>query len=134
MGSPNVRVELAGDWNNPIQVYPIHVAIDAPLPKVTVGLDQIDVAIKALPKINVGLDQIDVAIKELPKINIGLDPIRIALEPLRCHLPVDMSVCFNLFGHDLASIRFCGEAQFVAEPYVPNPCECAPPKDGHGPA
>ena len=25
-----------------------------------------------------------------------------------------------------------GEAQFIAEPYVPNPCECAPPKDSHG--
>jgi hypothetical protein len=82
----------------------------------------VDVGVTALPPIHVSIDA-------LPKINIGLDPIRVILDPLRCHLPVDMSVGFNLFGHDVACIRVCGEAQFIAEPYVPNPCECAPHKE-----
>ena len=124
MGTPNVRVELAGDWSNPIQA---DVTANA---GVTLGITALPTI--NLGKISVGLDQINVGITQLPKINIGLDPIHIALDPLRCHLPVDMSVCFNLFGHDVAAIRFCGEAQFIAEPYVPNPCECAPRKDTHG--
>jgi hypothetical protein len=83
--------------------------------------------------LNVGLTSpVHIAVDSLPKINIGLDPIRVVLDPLRCHLPVDISVCFNLFGHDVGAIRVCGEAQFITEPYVPNPCECGPKKDGHG--
>src|SRR6185369_1858873 len=104
MGTPQVDVQLNGPFDGPIYA-------DVTAHAILSG----GIGITALPTINigkitVGLDQINVAIKELPKINIGLDPIRIALEPLRCHIPVDMAVCFNLFGHDLASIRFCGEA------------------------
>jgi len=75
------------------------------------------------------LPEVDVAIKELPKINVGLDPVRIVLDPLRCHLPVNMSIGFTLFGHQIAGIRICGEAQVITEPYVPNPCECSSRRD-----
>lgn len=87
-----------------------------------------------LPSVNANvnvtnLPTIHISVDALPKINVGLDPIRVILDPLRCHLPVDLSIGFNLFGHDLGAIRICGEAQFIAEPYVPNPCECPPAKE-----
>jgi len=82
-----------------------------------------------------------IGISELPKINIGIDPIRLGIDPIeirpmefsirlteipsvRVHLPVDYRVCVALFGYELASVRLCGEAQVITEPYVPNPCEC----------
>ena len=86
-------------------------------------------------------DNYTIGITELPKINIGIDPIRIGIDPIeirpmdfsfrlkeipsvRAHLPVDYRVCVALFGYELASVRLCGEAQVITEPYVPNPCEC----------
>src|SRR5947209_1727485 len=75
------------------------------------------------------LPEVKVAVKELPKINVGLDPIRLILDPLRCHFPMDLSIGFSLFGHQIAAIRICGEAQVITEPYVPNPCECAPRRE-----
>jgi len=131
----NVHLEAAGPgfWGVPIPIdlnagvgltlngslginsVPVSVTVNNPLP-------EIDVAVKELP-------EIDVAVKELPKINVGLDPIRLVLDPLRCHFPVNMSIGFSLFGHQVAGIRICGEAQVITEPYVPNPCECGPRKE-----
>jgi hypothetical protein len=80
--------------------------------------------------------QID--IKSLPRIEVGLDPITInpvTVNPLdvsvrlkeipsvRTHVPAAFTVGFSLFGLQLATIRLCGEAQVITEPYVPNPCE-----------
>jgi len=76
--------------------------------------------IKELPKINVGIDPI-----EIKPLHLALDtPIRLGLEPIRCHVPINMAIGFTLFGKSIACIRFFGETQFIAEPYVPNPCEC----------
>jgi hypothetical protein len=82
-----------------------------------------------------------VGISELPKVNIGIDPIRIGIDPIeirpidfsfrfkeipsvRMHFPTDYKVCFGLLGAEVASVRLCGQAQVITEPYVPNPCEC----------
>jgi hypothetical protein len=79
-----------------------------------------------------------VDITHLPKIDIGLDPITvnpITLNPLdvsvhlkeipsvRTHVPAAFTVGFSVLGLQVASIRLCGEAQVITEPYVPNPCE-----------
>jgi hypothetical protein len=80
-------------------------------------------------------------ITALPKIDIGIDPIALKIDPLeikpldlsfrikeipsvRIHLPLDYKVGLALFGAELASVRLCGQAQIITEPYVPNPCEC----------
>lgn len=79
-----------------------------------------------------------VDITSLPRIEIGLDPITvnpITLNPLdvavrvkeipsvRTHVPAAFTVGFSVLGLQVASIRLCGEAQVITEPYVPNPCE-----------
>jgi len=79
-----------------------------------------------------------VDVKGLPKISIGLDPITvnpITLNPLdvsvhlkdipstRTHVPAAFTVGFSVLGLQIASVRLCGEAQVITEPYVPNPCE-----------
>jgi hypothetical protein len=74
-----------------------------------------------------------VDISSLPRIQIGLDPI--TLNPLdvslrlkeipsvRAHIPAAFTVGFSVLGLQVASIRLCGEAQVITEPYAPNPCE-----------
>jgi hypothetical protein len=72
-------------------------------------------------------------ITKLPKIQIGLDPLEIKplelslrlkeLPSIRGHLPADFSVGLSLLGLELMSLRLCGEAQIITEPYHPNPCE-----------
>jgi hypothetical protein len=120
---PTVDVHLLASgatWGT--SAIPIDAAVGLAL---SGGLTNVPVAVTVTDP----LPEIKVAVKELPKINVGLDPIRLVLDPLRCHLPMDLSICFSLFGHQIAGIRICGEAQVITEPYVPNPCECAPKRD-----
>ena len=74
-----------------------------------------------------------VDINSLPKIQIGMDPITLnpvdmsvrlkEIPSVRAHIPAVYTVGFSVLGLQLASIRLCGEAQVITEPYVPNPCE-----------
>jgi hypothetical protein len=113
------------------------------LPKIQVGLDALSLGITAVPPIDVGittLPPVSVGITEVPPISVGiteLPPIR--LEPIelrltefpsiRAHLPADFHVGISFLGHELVGVRLCGEAQAITEPYVPNPCErCEPPQ------
>ena len=74
-----------------------------------------------------------VDINSLPKIQIGMDPITLnpvdmsvrlkEIPSVRAHIPAVYTVGFSVLGVQLASIRLCGEAQVITEPYVPNPCE-----------
>jgi len=78
-------------------------------------------------------DTFHIDIDKLPKIELGIDPITI--KPLdlnlrlkeipntRAHLPADFTVGLAVFGMELLCVRLCGEAQMIAEPYHPNPCE-----------
>src|SRR5689334_7090690 len=126
------HIEIVGPFGGPFEVEVTNLPTITLSGTFDLGLD--DIHVKEIDKIKVGIDPITAT------VNAGLDNIRIkelptirlALEPVRCHVPVDFSVCFNLFGHELGSIRLCGESQFIAEPYVPNPCECAPVKGSHG--
>jgi hypothetical protein len=97
---------------------PFHSVVDGPV-TVSVSPTSFTIGVSSLPAIHLDIDT-------LPKINIGVDPIELRLTQfpsIRGHLPVDMSVCLSLLGVDLASIRLCGEAQIITEPYKPNPCE-----------
>jgi len=92
------------------------------------------ISIHELPKIS-----LEVAPLEIKPLNISMElkPVAMSMEikPLdmsfrlkevpsvRAHFPVDYKVCFGFFGLEVASIRFCGQAQIISEPYVPNPCE-----------
>lgn len=80
-------------------------------------------------------DTFHINIDRLPKIQVGCDPITLHLDPVefsmsikeipsvRGHLPADFSVGLSLLGMELLSVRLCGEAQIITEPYRPNPCE-----------
>jgi hypothetical protein len=85
----------------------------------------------------------DLDITSLPKIQIGLDPITfnpitvnpVSVNPLdvsvrlkeipaiRGHIPANFTVGMSVLGLQLFSVRLCGEAQVITQPYVPNPCE-----------
>jgi hypothetical protein len=92
------------------------------------------ISIHELPKII--LEVAPLEIKPLD-ISMELKPLAMSMEikPLdmsfrlkeipsvRAHFPVDYKVCFGFLGIEIASIRFCGQAQIISEPYVPNPCE-----------
>jgi hypothetical protein len=74
-----------------------------------------------------------VDINSLPRIQIGLDPITLnpvdvsvrlkEVPSVRAHIPAAFTLGFSVMGLQLASIRLCGEAQVITEPYIPNPCE-----------
>jgi hypothetical protein len=74
-----------------------------------------------------------ISIRQLPTININLAPIEIKpldfslrlkeIPSIRAHFPMDYKVGFALFGAEIASIRLCGQAMAITEPYVANPCE-----------
>jgi hypothetical protein len=79
-----------------------------------------------------------ISIRQLPTININVAPLElrpVEIRPLemsfrlkevpslRVHFPIDYKVCFGVFGIEIASVHFCGQAQVITEPYVPNPCE-----------
>jgi hypothetical protein len=78
-------------------------------------------------------DTFHINIDKLPKIQLGLDPVTLnpvtlnlaitEIPNIRGHLPADFCVGLSLLGIELLSIRLCGEAQIITEPYSPNPCE-----------
>ncbi len=89
----------------------LHLSIDE-IPPVHVSVD-------ALPPIHVSVDK-------LPPINVELAPVEIRLTEVpstRVHIPADFAVSLSMMGMDFGSIRLCGEAQVITEPYRPNPCE-----------
>jgi hypothetical protein len=111
------------------------VAIDAPLPPVTVAkVGPVGpVSVTGIP------DTFHIDVDKLPKIQLGVDPITInpvdvtigisRIPDIRAHLPADFSVGLSLLGMELMCVRLCGEAQMITEPYRPNPCEvCGDPK------
>lgn len=85
-----------------------------------------DINIDKLPDIHIDVDK-------LPKIQLGLDPVTLnpvdlnlsikQIPNIRGHLPADFSVGICILGMELLSVKLCGEAQIITEPYVPNPCE-----------
>lgn len=74
-----------------------------------------------------------VDITSLPRIQIGLDPLTLnpvdvsvrlkEVPSVRAHIPAAFTLGFSVFGLQLATIRVCGEAQVITEPYIGNPCE-----------
>ena len=78
-------------------------------------------------------DTFHINIDKLPKIQLGVDPLTLnpvtlnlaitEIPSIRGHLPADFCVGLSVLGMELLSIRLCGEAQIITEPYKPNPCE-----------
>ena len=80
-------------------------------------------------------DTFHIFLEKLPKIQLGVDPVALTVSPvdlnlsikeiprIRGHLPADFCVGLSILGMELLSLRLCGEAQIITEPYVPNPCE-----------
>ena len=78
-------------------------------------------------------DTFHINIDKLPKIQLGVDPLTLnpvtlnlaitEIPSIRGHLPADFCVGLSVLGMELFSIRLCGEAQIITEPYKPNPCE-----------
>jgi hypothetical protein len=81
-------------------------------------------------------------INEIPKIQLGIDEVQLASDPLeikpvdvslrlkelpsiRIHLPAEFKVAMAVLGLELLSVRLCGEAQVITEPYERNPCDVA---------
>ena len=79
------------------------------------------VDITHLPKIEIALDHITVEPITLKPLDVN---VRVKEIPsVRTHVPAAFTVGFSVLGLQVASIRLCGEAQVITEPYVPNPCE-----------
>lgn len=97
--------------------------------------------VTSLPKIQLGLDKIQVG---LDKVQLGIDPLALSVDvkpidlalrlkeipSVRVHFPTNFKLGFSLFGSEFFSIRLCGQAQVITEPYHPNPCECPNPQLG----
>jgi len=117
------------------------------LPKVQVGLDKLTLGLDkvqlGLDKIQAGLDKIQIG---LDKVQLGIDPLDLALEikpidfafrlkelpSMRVHFPANFKLGFSLFGSEFFAVSLCGQGQVITEPYVPNPCECDPPRKKQG--
>ena len=85
-----------------------HITVEDPLPKIQIGVDPI--TLKPV-EATLTLKPLDVTIR--------IDRI----PDIRAHLPADFSVGMSVLGMELMSIRLCGEAQMITEPYVAGPCE-----------
>ena len=78
-------------------------------------------------------DNYTISIDKLPKIELQIDPLELKpvdlslrikeFPSLRVHLPADFRVGLNLLGIELLTVRLCGQAMAITEPYKPNPCE-----------
>jgi hypothetical protein len=116
------------------------------LDKVTVDAGLTDIRLKELATVRVEASvkelvpvRLEAAVKELPlirtdsKVDLGLDDIRItqlppiqlelAVRPIRVHLPLNYSFCFELFGIRLFKLSICGEGMAVTEDYHPHASE-----------
>ena len=88
------------------------------------------IAIDKIPKIQIGFDKIQLG---LDKVQFGIDPLEIKpidftlrvkeIPSIRMHLPADFKIGMAILGHELLTVRLCGEAQVITEPYKHNPCE-----------
>jgi len=81
--------------------------------------------VDTLPKIQLGVDPVTLNPVEA---TLTLKPVDVALRierlpDVRAHLPADFTVGLAVLGLELLSVRMCGEAQLITEPYVPGPCE-----------
>jgi hypothetical protein len=81
--------------------------------------------VDTLPKIQLGVDPVTLNPVEA---TLTLTPVDVALRierlpDVRAHLPADFTVGLAVLGLELLSVRMCGEAQLITEPYVPGPCE-----------
>jgi hypothetical protein len=117
---------VSGPGNGPIPTE-ISGSLGAIGPVTVAGIPStFDINIDKLPDIHIDIDK-------LPKILLGIDPLEIKpldlnlsikqFPNIRGHVPADFCVGLSIMGMELLSLRLCGEAQVITEPYVPNPCE-----------
>jgi hypothetical protein len=88
--------------------------------------DHYTISIDRLPDIHLRVDQ-------LPHIQLGIDPLEVKpldlslrikeFPSIRVHLPADFKVGVGVLGLELLTVRLCGLAMAITEPFQPNPCE-----------
>jgi hypothetical protein len=88
------------DLGTPVDL-DVNAAITIPT-QYTIGINQ-------LPNIQINPVDISLRLKEIPSIKV--------------HLPADFRIGLALLGTEILTVRLCGEALAITEPYVPNPCE-----------
>jgi hypothetical protein len=108
----------------------LSIHVGDPLPKVRVGIDALKIdPLKTDSHVSVDPLKTDSHVSVDPlqtDSRIKFDPIELAISKLpdiRTHLPANFSLNLCVLGFKVLSIRLCGEAQVVTEPYKPNPCE-----------
>jgi hypothetical protein len=104
---------------------PFTIKVANPLPKIGIGVDPLStdshIAIDPLrTDSHIAVDAVG--------LNIALDRI----PDVRAHLPANFAVSLCVFGVNVLSVRLCGEAQVITEPYRPNPCERCSPRPEKG--
>jgi hypothetical protein len=122
---------ISGPGNGPIPTE-VSGSLGAIGPVTIAGIPSTyDINIDKLPDIHIDVDK-------LPKIQLGIDPVKIdpldlnlsikQIPNVRAHLPADFCIGLSIMGMEILSLRLCGEAQMITEPYVPNACErCGEP-------
>jgi hypothetical protein len=116
MGFPNPwQFELEGPGGGAISIAPVQVEIEGPGAG-PIAIAPVHLSVDALPTIHLSIDNI-------PQIQLGVDLKITELPSIRGHLPADFCVGLSVLGFELLSLRLCGEAQIITEPYHPNPCE-----------
>lgn len=117
-------VELGRISVDPVTVNPLTASIQG-IPT-AFSLD-----IRELPLVDVNLRKVQLGVDPLA---LSLQPVALAiaiteLPPVRVHFPAHFRLGVTLLGKELAAFEWCGEAQMITEPYVPNPAErCSPPR------
>jgi hypothetical protein len=104
------------------------MGVDIPQPFRTKVVDAITVdGIPDTFHVNIDtLPTITLDVERIPTIHLSVDPLEIRLTEfpnIRGHLPADFCVGLSVLGIELMTLRLCGEAQIITEPYHPNPCE-----------
>lgn len=100
---------------DPLEIKPLTLTVNANvhLDPIKLTIDPLDIK---LEPIEIRPLDLSIRIKEIPSVRVSL--------------PMDYKICFRLCGAELGSIRLCGQGQVITEPYVPNPCECRPLRQG----
>lgn len=106
------------------------MSVSIPQPFVTTGSATLTLTNNPLKTEISGIpDSLTITMGNIPEMKLGitaLPPVELKITELpsiRAHLPAAFNVGLSVLGIELVSVRLCGEAQMITEPYKPNPCE-----------
>jgi hypothetical protein len=79
--------------------------------------------INGIPKIQLGIDKVQLTVDPLEIKPVDVSLRLKELPSIRIHSPADFKVSMAVLGLELLTVRLCGEAQVITEPYERDPCE-----------